>query len=257
MKQVIDPKKLPLTVFLLGLLAMVLRWLVGMLAIDGRGLILPGHPVVVALWVVSAVAAVLVLISVRTLDGGRKYEANFSTSRSAAFGCGVMALCAIFTGVFSSELAGLGLIHKALAVAAGVGMAFVAFARFRGITPNFFYHAVACVFFAIHMVSRYRPWSGDPALLEYVFEVFACVGLMLFAYHQAAFAVGMGKRRTELTLGLLTAFCCLAALPGSEYPLLYAGGGVWTVTNLCSLTPPPRRKRAVPEAPRQDAHETA
>lgn len=257
MKKNLNPKNLPLTAFAAGFLALLLRWLVNLLATDGRGLIVSRHPLVIALWIVTALTAALILLQVRGLDGSRRYAPNFPASRSAALGCGFMALCTMVTTALSWEITTLGLLRYILGQAAGCCLIFLTYARYRGIKPSFLFHAVVCVFFAVHMVSRYRPLSGEPQLLNFVFEIFACVGLTLFAYQQAAFEVGLGKRRMQLTLGLLTAYCCLAAIPAAPQPQLYAGGAVWTLNTLCTLTPPPRRRKAAPEAPRDDTHETA
>lgn len=257
MKTFLNPKDLPLAVGLMGIGGALLRLLMMLLATDRRGLIQPGHILVTLLWVVTALTVLLVTLPVRKLGGSRKYSLNFSASRAAAFGCGVMALCLLITTAFSLERSGLGYLRYGLGLAAGSCLIFLSYGRFRGINVSFLFHCVVCTFFAIHMVSRYRVWSGDPQLLDYVFEVFACVGLMLFAYQQAAFELDMGNRRKQLCLGLLTAYFCLTALPRVSSPLLYLGGAVWTLTNLCTLTPPPRRKRAAPEAPRPKENETA
>lgn len=257
MKPVLDPKKLPLGVGLLGVLGLVLRQLILALATDSRGLLISGHPLVIALLVLAAATAALVALTVPGLGGGRKYAANFPPSASAALGCGILALGLMVTAALSLERSSLGYLRYGLGLASGSCLIFLAYARYRGINTNFLMHIVVCAFFAVHMVSRYRPWSGDPALLDYVFEVFAAVGLMLFAYHQAAFQLGRGKRRTQLFTGLLTGFCCLVCLPGCGAPLLYFGGAAWTLSNLCILTPPPRRKKVAPEAPRDDNHETS
>ena len=257
MKTIIDPKKLPLWAGAMGFLAVVLRQLIMALATDSRNLLIPGHPLVIALGVLSAVTVVLVTVPVLGLGGGRKYAVNFPASLPAAIGCGILAAGLMATVALDLERTTLGYLHYGLGLASGSCLIFLSYARYRGIKVSFLLHMVICAFFAVHMVSRYRPWSGDPALLEYVFEVFAAVGLMLFAYHQAAFQVGLGKRRMQLWLGLLTGFSCLAALPGCGAPLLYLGGAAWTLTNLCSLTPPPRRKKVAPEAPRPEKHETA
>lgn len=257
MKKILNPKNLPLTVFAAGILALLLRFLVNLLAIDSRGLIVTSHPLVIILWIVTALTAALTLLQVWGMDGSRRYTPNFPASRSAAISCGIMALCTMVTTALSWEITTLGLLRYVLGLAAGACLIFLTYCRYRGIKPSFLFHAVVCVFFAIHMVSRYRPLSAEPQMLNFLFEIFACVGLTLFAYQQAAFEVGLGKRRMQLALGLLTAYCCLVAIPAAPRPLLYAGGAVWALTNLCTLTPPPRRRKAAPEAPRDDTHETA
>ena len=257
MKSILNPKKLPLLVGILGAAALVLRQMVFAVATDGLRLVVASHPLVLALWAVTAVTVLLVLIRVWGLDGGRKYAANFPASTASAAGCAILALCMMVSCALNLDRSSMGYLHYGLGLAGGCCLIFLTYARFRGINTSFLFHIVVCAFFAIHMVGRYRPWSGDPQLIDYVYEVFACVGLMLFAYHQAAFQLGLGKRRIQLIIGLLTGFCCLVCLPKCEAPLLYLGGAAWTLTNLCTLTPPPRRKKVAPEAPRDNAHETA
>ena len=257
MNKILNPKDLPLMVGLMGIGALLLRLLVELLAVDHRGLILPGHILVVVLWVLTAVTLVLVTLPVLELGGSGKYAVNFPASGTAAVGCGIMAVCVMVTAALTVERSGIGYLRYGLGLAAGSSLIFLAYARYRGIKPSFLFHTIACAFFTVHMVSSYRDWSGDPQLLHYIFDVLASVGLMLYAYHQAAFEVGLGKRRRTLWLGLLTAYCSLASVPGSSTPLLYVGGAVWTLTTLCTLTPPPRRRRAAPEAPRTEKDETA
>ena len=70
-----------------------------------------------------------------------------------------------------------------------------------------------------------------------------CVLLCLFAYQQTAFSVGLGKRRSQLFAGLAGAFFCFGAAALKMDALLYLTGGLWMLTNLCSLTPVPRRRK--------------
>lgn len=257
MKSILKPTKLPMAVGIMGLVSLILRALARWMAVDARGLLPTNHPLVVLMWLVSLAAAVIVIAGVRDLGGGRKYAPNFPASKTAAAGCIVLALCILVTVLGNWEMAGLGLLRSVFGIGAVAGLVVIAICRFRGKMPEFYFHSLVCLFFGVHMVICYRPWSGDPQLFDYFFEVLACVGLMLFAYQQAAFEVGLGKRQTQLLLGLLSGYCALAALPGCGYPVLYIGGGVWALTNLCNLVPPPRRKKVAPEAPRDNAHETA
>lgn len=257
MNKMLNPKDIPAAVGLMGIGALLLRLLVALLAVDHRGLILTGHILVIILWVLTGLTAVLVTLPVLGLGGSRKYAVNFPASAAAAVGCGVMAVCTMVTAALDIERSGIGYLHYGLGLAAGSSLIFLTYARYRGIKPSFLFHTIVCAFLTVHMVSCYRSWSGSPQLLDYVFEMFACVGMMLYAYHQAAFEVGLGKRRVILWLGLMTGYCALAAVPGASSPLLCAGGAVWTLTTLCSLTPPPRRKKAAPEAPRTENNETA
>ena len=91
---------------------------------------------------------------------------------------------------------------------------------------------MVCSFFALYLVSIYRVWSSTPQLQDYVFAMAACVGVTLFAYQNAALAVGIGSRRLWLASGLLTVGFGLAAVYGGEPMLLYIGAAGWAATSL-------------------------
>lgn len=256
MKFLWNEKKMPLAVGAMGLVGMALRLLIALVATDSRGLTVSGHPLTVILWGLTAVVAAAVSVFVWNRAGSRNYGANFPASSGAAIGCGIMALCVMASSALNLERSTLGYVHYGLGLVSGSCLIFLTYGRYRGIATSFLFHCFVCVFLAVHLVSRYRPWSGDPQMLDYIFEVFACVLLMLYAYQQAAFQVGMGKRRTLLWLGLAAGYCSFVAVATAPMPLLYLGGGIWALTNLCSLELP-RRRKAAPEAPRPEEDETA
>lgn len=246
MKTLMNTKKLPYITLLLGLLGAALRRLLYSVAVDEKGLIVSCHPLELGLWLVTA-AVVLVVLTVRKLDGSARFEDNFHASIPAAVGC-IAGAVGIGLTVLLQEPGiggGLGNAWKITGVLAFASLDVIAKYRWEGKQPFFGLHALVCVFFAIHMVTCYRGWSGDPQLQDYVFPLFGCMGLMLFAYYQAAFDVGLGKRRILLAVGLLTVFACFTALARTEHAPLYLSGGIWAATNLCSLTP-------IPAAPEEE-----
>ena len=107
--------------------------------------------------------------------------------------------------------------------------------QFRGREPFFGMHTLVCIFFAIHLVISYRGWSSNPQLMDYVFSLFASLGMMLFAFYHSCLEAGMAKLRLLPLAGLLTAYCCLVALSGTNNFLLYLGGALWSLTNLYRL----------------------
>lgn len=244
MRDILNPKKLPALTIGLGGLGFLLRWLLYWVGEDEKGLLTRAHPMEVLLWILTAAAAVLIVAMVWKLDGSNRYADNFRSSVESAAGAFVLAIGIFVTLLGDGKaLTGLEKIRRLVGYLSVAALAAAGVSRFQGKRPLFVFHALVCAFFGIHMVSRYQVWSGDPQLQDHVFNLFACVSLTLFAFYQAAFDVGSGKRRMQLAMGLLAVFTCLTALANTEHWLLYLTGAVWAVTNLCSLTPVARRQR--------------
>lgn len=233
-----------------GLAAMVLRWLLYAVTVDEKNLLPMLHPLEVLLWALTIAAAAFVIVRVRKLEGSNRYVDNFAPSAAGMAGAFVMAvgiLVTVLTAQASFE-GPVSLLWKAAGFLSVPGLAVVGLRRKQGKRPLFLCHFVVCVFFALYMVNRYQLWSGNPQLQDYFYSLSGSILLTLFAFYQAAFDVGSGKRRMQLAIGLLAAYSCMAALPHAESRALYLAGAVWTLTNLCTQTPVARRqKTAAPE----------
>lgn len=242
MKKNANVKNLPLVVAGMGAAAALVRWLMYALLVDER-LLLPENPPLQ--WLVAALtvaAGVVIAASVRKLDGHPGYRKNFGPSVPAAMGAALAAVGIAYTvltesaprdGMFQSLWQGLGLITVPCFL-------WVAYCRLKGAKPFFLVYVEVCVFLALHMLNNYQYWSGNPQTMDFVFSLVGCVALMLFAYYQAAFCVGAGKRRMQLFMGLFAGFLCIAALSRTDYWFLYCGCGAWAMTDLCSFTPVPK-----------------
>lgn len=245
MKTFLKPKNLPLLTVVLGFMGFGLRWLLYMVSVDVKNLLPMNHPLEIALWLVTAAALALIAAGVWKLDGSRRYGDNFKASPAAGMGHLAAAAGILLTALFSPESTQGALygLWKGLGFLAAAALAVAGVCRAQGKRPQFLTHMTACVFLLIHLVGNYRHWSGNPQLQDYVFDLFGCVALMLFAYYEASFDVGAGKRRMQLAAGLAAVYLGCVALSGSQYPLLYLGGAVWAVTDLCTLNPVPRREK--------------
>lgn len=247
MKRQLQNLLLPVLAAGMGLFALVLRLCQSLIGVDEKGLLIPFHPFALLLWLLTAVAAVLTVLQVRTLDGSRRYAGNFAPSMSAALGCFAMAAGILFTLLLGPDAAmRLELVRNLVGFLSIPSLIWVGICRKKGSRPFFGFHAIVCVYLMLHTITRYQSWSSQPQLLIFLFPMMGCVLLTLFSYYQAAFDVGMGQRRMQLGTGLLGAYFCFAALAGGQDLPLYAAGGIWMLTNLCSLTPPRRRKAPVP-----------
>lgn len=236
--------RLPILFAGLGGAAFSLRLFLYIAATDEKGLLIPGHPLELLLWLLAAATTVLTVAALWKQMDNRPYADNFPGKIGSAVGCLVFAAGLGLTAAGSfpafslmEKLCGiLGL----LAVPALIALAFC---RAFGKRPFFALHALVCLALTLHTVGHYRIWSSCPQLQDAFFPMMGCIGLMLFSYYQTAFDVDMGSRRMQLGTGLLAAFCCFAAMPGSHTTLLYLTGGFWTLTNLCALTPPVKNEK--------------
>lgn len=224
--------------------AYALRTALFAVAVDEKGLIAPNHPLEIALWAVVLAGFVLIAAIVWKLDGDAGYEENFGPSVMGAAGHFLLAFVILrmvlrndFQG--SDRMAGILRLLGAVTVPA---LLWGGVCRFRGRKPFFLIHVCLCAFLLLHTVSRYQGWSGNPQLQDYVFDLLASVALILFSYHCAAFGAGMGKRRMQLSAGLLAVLLCGGALAAGEMPGLYGAGLIWAAANLCRLDPPPKKE---------------
>ncbi len=259
MKFLPHPKNLPFFAAGAGLIALILRFALLLLGRDEKGLLIPGHPLDLLVWVVTAAAAAVILVSLRKLNGSSRYADNFAPSAAAAIGAfalaGGIAVSAILGSSSSLRMETLCRLCGILAVPAAV---WAGLCRWKGTKPFFLFHGVVCLYLTLYTISHYQTWSSHPQIQDWFFSMAGIVCLTLFSYYQTAFNVGLGKRRMQLLSGLLSGFFCLAAVAGSEDALLYIGGALWALTNLCSLTPVPRRRRnPITEAEKDRPNETA
>ena len=228
---------LPGLAVILGLTALGLHRALYAVALDGKNLLTLWHPLAIALWAVTAVTVILVPLTLRKTENLRGYHRNHPGGLPGALGCFLMAACLGVTILQGERM----MAELVLGLGAIVGLVIVGLGRLRKKRPSYVYHALVCLYFALHLIGRYRFWRGNPQAEDYAFAMFACVALMLFAYQQTAFDGGYCSRRSQLTWGILSTYFCLAALSGGEEIPFYAGGALWSLTNLCSTAPVPGR----------------
>lgn len=241
MKKLLSSKFLPAMTLLLGAVGILLRLGLYAVALDRKGLLPKGHPLEIALWVLTAGAMALVIAAAWNAKGSNRYGDNFGPSLPGAAGNILMAAGILMTVLLKQpKMPGLlGILWKVLGFVSVPCLVAAAFARAQGKRPFFLLHMSACLFLVFHIVNHYQTWSGDPQLQNYLFALFGTMALMLFGFYTAAFAVGSGRRRMLLGMGLGAVYLCTVGLSSTEYPFLYLGGIVWVLTNLCALEPKP------------------
>ena len=231
---------LPLVFLGLSAAGALARWLLYLTAVDEKGLLIRGHFWQWLLWILCA-AAVVAVLPILKQKGSNLYAHNFGPSISAALGSAFMALAVLLTVLEGNAMprSMLVLLWYASGILSVVALIHCAFSLKNGAIPFVANYGVLCLFLAMHMVSRYQPWSGVPQAQNWVFSLLGVIGLTLCGYHRSAFSAGSGHRRAYLITHLLTLFCCCAALPHTDYFWLYLGGVLWSGTGLCRITPVP------------------
>lgn len=242
MKTHVNSNHLPLMALILGGAAALLRLGLYAFGVDEKGLLMNGHILSLLVWAVTAFSAVFFCLGAWKLGGSEAYEDNFGPSAPAAAG----NLC-FAAGIALTVLSGwdvwlrLEVIRNFLGLACIPVLLMAALHRMKGTKPFFLLYALPCLYLTLHAVSHYQVWCSRPQLQNFFFPMAGSILLALFSYYQTAFTVDFGKRRVLLGVGLLGVFACLAAMAGGEDPWLYLGGSLWMATNLCSLTPAPKK----------------
>ena len=234
---------LPAIVLFLSILILSLYRRLYAVAVDAKGRLIANHPLAVCLWVAVLAGALLIVLTVRKLGGSKGYEDNFTPSGPALVGHVYMGLTVVLmAALYPFPMGGtISMIWKTLGIFSGIAMLWAGFCRKKGRMPFFGVHAGLTVFLMIYLFSRYQGWSGNPQLMDYVFELLALVSLVLFSYQCAAFESGMGNRRLHLIMGLSVLLLWGPASFRGQVPGLYFGGAFWAVTNLCRLIPPQKK----------------
>lgn len=243
MKKPISRKMLPWLSLGGGLVGLLLRLAMYDRFVDGRELLIRDNPYHLAAWGLTALVALVLILALRSLDGPNDYRYNFWPSIPAA-GAALAAAGGLFVTAVQADfypLDTLTTLWRCAAFLACAALAAIGICRAVGKQPFFLLYAAVSAFFALHLANQYRIWSGNPQSPDYSFQLLACIFIMLFAYHQAAFTAETGKRRGQLFAGLMGAYLCCLAAARTDTLWLYPGCGLWLLADLCTLTQPRRR----------------
>lgn len=230
----------PIVIAVLGGVAALLRlWLNG--TADENGLLSDIFAPRLCLWLVSLAAAGLTVVVAWPLKGGKKYAPSFPRSMFAAVGMGLSAvlfgICAVISLFGARDV--LGILNGIIGLPAAAVLLLAARSRYVGEKPNAVLMGLVCVSMIFWLLDGFRSWGSMPQLDLYLFPLLASISLMLASYQDAAFCIGMGKRRWQALTHLAALYFCLGAIPGSANVLIYLGGAIWMGVSICSL----RRKK--------------
>lgn len=202
----------------LGLVCMCVRqWLLST-GIDSKGLFAPSHPGVLISWLLLAAVACIVCLS---LKQRQVYHFSPTPLRSVSMVFFAIGYSTAAIQLFATHGQTLSIVAGCLAVFSALCALLLAFAIYRKLRLHPFVYCPPALFLMIFLVCRYQQWSGEPELQRYLFQTLAVVSLMFTAYHRAALESDKKGVRTYLLLSRAAVFCCIAAIPGSLYGILY------------------------------------
>lgn len=224
MKLTKDPKWLPWVTLGLGCVGGALRFWLYRSAVDEKGLLVSWHPLELVLWALALLVLTLALVFTgKELKRRRDEQLEALGQVMCAVGIAISA-----AGGFRAGAGTLDLVHMALGLAAAVSLCYGAILRWQGKPEPIFCAAMSCVFFALHLVCRYREWSAHPQVQDYFFPLAGSVCAMIFGYLRCE----SGKPKLRRVVGLVGTFCCMCAICKTLDPAMYLGGALWMITNL-------------------------
>jgi len=229
--------RLPVMMLIWGIVALMLRKTLYATAIDIKGLLLRYQPLEIALTALTIGMLIRVVLAVRKQKGSGDYADYRFAGIPGAIGNLAAGAGILMTVQFAEPGMGnyLGIAWRFLSLAAPVCLLFAGIARLLGKRPFFLLHVVVCLFFVLHIVTRYQVWSGHPQMQDYLFSLLGAMALMFYGFYTAALEADCGNYRMMRGMGLAAIYLCMAELAQSECPWLYLGGICWVLTDLCSM----------------------
>jgi chromate transport protein ChrA len=244
MKMRLKSRRQNVSVVLMGLMAMSVRRLLYLTAVDEKNLLVRGHPLGIALMLITAAVLGYILLSAVKEKNSGEFAENYRRSIPAAVGHLVMAggIYVTVSGGTPMMAGYLGILWKVLGFAAPVCLLLAGVDRLLGKKPFFLLHMIPCLFLMVHIVDHYRFWSSNPQLQDYLFALLGAVALMLFGFYSAAMDADCGNRRMVRGMGLAAVCLCLVETAVSYETVLYAGGVLWALTGMCNADALPDEK---------------
>lgn len=201
-------------------------------SVDAMGLIIRGSWLEMALWALTAVAAVLAIVL------SRKCTVQLCKPLVGVIGCLIYACGALtlIPGVPKGPEM-LGLLYRGVAALTVVSMAGICIMRILGKEPHFALEIAPCILGILQLVECYQLWSERPLVLNYFFGVGAVLCLMLFSYHRLERSAKLPNKALYPISGLLGCFFCVAAARQGEFTLFFLAAAFWMAAEMTGLTP--------------------
>ena len=219
MKQLMKPSVSAAVFALGGIVAMALRFWLLNAGVDDRGLLITGH----LGYILSYILCFALPVCLFFVLGKQKRQLHFAPTvlsavgffiQAIGFGLAAWTLLSYTTLAMRTVTGIFGIFAALCALVAGIY-------AIRGYRTHPLFFCPGALFFACFLFCRYQQWSAEPELQRYVFQLLAAVVSMLALYQRSALGVNMGSPRQYVVWSRSAILLCLAAIPGSQLPLLW------------------------------------
>lgn len=234
MKQLTKPSVSAAVFALGGIAAMVLRYWLLKAGVDDRGLLVTGH----LGYILSYILCLALPIALFFVLGKQKRGLHFAPMplasvgffvQAVGFGIAAWTLLSYTTLAMRTVTGIFGIVAALCAIVSGIY-------AIRGYRTHPLFFCPGALFFACFLFCRYQQWSAEPELQRYVFQLAAAVLSMFALYQRSALGVNMGSSRQYLVWSRSAILLCLAAIPGSQLPLLWLCTAMSFVLDCCEET---------------------
>lgn len=239
MKKFLQNHILPLVALGSGIAVLVLR-LCHLATMNEAGLLASGHIAGILAGVLTLLIPAVLLWRSLVLPKGSPCCFPASLPATIGYGAGALGVATTSAQFLLQNPDNLLMICGFVGLVAAVALIMIAGARMQGQKSNVLHHGAVCIFFMLLLVCQYRMWSAESQLQLFGCSLLATVCLMVSAYHRACFDGKIGQLRMFSFFRSVSIFFCLAAIPGSDFWVLYLTGAVWSAADLLNLSLAPQ-----------------
>lgn len=215
-------------------------------AADGMIRVLPGTSGGFFTWFTVIMAAAFAVFA--WTRKGRKKFSSLGQLDPVSLGIACIASLLLLLGSTAMAVSPETAVERYLGlggVAAALCWAATAVLRWQHKKPSVYLYLLPVVFFAVMLVVDFRIWSRDPAVLDYCYDLFALISVMLGLFYLSGYSLDLGFRRFTVFFLLCGVFFSAAAMAGARlrYVLILGGAMVWQLLHLWQLLRPLRQKQ--------------
>lgn len=226
-----------------GFTGFALRALLYRIGFDEKNILSASHPLHLVTLVLTAAVAGYLVFRVRKQEEDAAAGSPWVRFLAGLLGGYFLLLHGI---TLARVLSGLLTVLRCAGAMIGAGAMVVSvFPPLKSRRAQMLCHGLITAFFALDMLCRYRDWSGNPQLPDYVFHVLCAVCLSLSSYHRLAFDAELAKPRLHSFCCPMALYLCLLSLVGPEGWEFYLGGAFWAAA--CLFTPEDMKEEAADE----------